>query len=301
MSNAKLPGDFEVELPGEWPPCPTCDSVVRTARATLQHRHIGFFCGRSHRQNWVEDNGDAGLWIKHYHFWPGGDFEGLIPSHMVSVPKAADADRRFDINERRKDWIHTEQRACVVCDVSPMRDWHDRKKLLFWLKDHHQDVFNAVMGVINVLQPKPNLSTWFGEVLKSKVEVAQWMNRTIQDSFLQADHGVPKNALKMLWDSWDGEMRRIATSTLAFGKCRPHNNGKSRRLPSRDELLRHHIQLNHGGNERLARENRPQWDALHRVLDSIDANRAAYDATLKLSARGAKAKVNAPDAADEEP
>ncbi len=275
MAYSKLPGDFEIELPGDWPPCPICTSDTRIALATMRHRGVGFFCGGGLDQlQWEEDNGHKGLWIKHYHFWQGGRFEGLIPSHFVGVPKARDADRRFDINERRKEWIQSEQGACAGCGRPAMRDWHDRKKLLLWLKDYHPAIFNDVMEVVRVMQPPASMSTWFAELLKVRFDLTDAVGRAIKDSLLQADHGVPKAVLKHLWDSWDGPMRRAATNTLAFGYCRVDNNGKSKRLPERETLLRQHIQINWNGDERLARASSEQWDAVQRVLDSIDAYRA---------------------------
>ncbi len=273
MSSVSEPGEFHVELPGDWPPCPTCASTTRVAVATIKHRNVGFFCGSLHRLDWEEDNGSTGYWVKHYHFWPGGQFEGLISHDFIGVPKAKNTDRRFDVNERRADWIHNEQRACAVCGVPAMRDWHDRKKLLFWLKEHHPDLFGEIMSVVNVMQPRPTLQNWFDGIAKGHQDVVGEINRRVQDSHLQVDHGVPKAVLNDLWGAWDVEMRRIATTTLAFGYCRPHNNGKHKRLPSREELLRRHIQLNHDGSEKAARASREQWDALQRVLDSIDAYR----------------------------
>jgi Mor family transcriptional regulator len=109
------------------------------------------------------------------------------------------------------------------------------------------------------------------------------INHKVQDSHLQADHSIPKDVLKELWPSLTPAMRAIATGTLVFGLCRPDNNGKSKRLPSRDELLRRHIQFNHGGSEAAARADRKQWKALLDLLDALDAYRKTKPAVLAPS------------------
>lgn len=263
----------------------------------MQHRNIGFFCGSLDRLQWEEDNGNTGLWIKHYHFWPGGQFENVMPEHLVSVPKAKDADRRFDINERRADWIHHLQEACVVCGIPPMRDPHNGKALLYWVKSHHPNLFAELVQVINVMQPKPTFSTWVPEVSKIKAFLVAEVLRMVRDSLLQADHGIPKAVLKELWATWDRDMRKVATNTLAFGYCRPHNNGKSKRLPSREELLRLHIQINFDAKEELARAD-STWKPIQRVLDSIDAYRPVYLRT-NSSANAVGHSISAPAAEDE--
>ncbi len=267
---------IEVELPDDWPPCPQCGSTDRFASATMKHRNVGFFCaGRDeHRLKWDNGDGTTGLWMPHELFWPGGRFEGLIPPHFLGNPKAKSADRRLDINERRKDWIHNEQMACASCHMPPMRDAHDRGKLLYWLKDYHGDVFADVLAFVNVAKPRPKLSTWFDALFAAhNMELLGTITERVRSSYLQAEHSIPRAVLKELWGAWDGDMRKIATGTLAFGFCRGCNNGKHARLPSRAELLRRHIQVNHG-NEVAARTDRKTWAALERVLDALDAHRA---------------------------
>lgn len=277
MSYSKGPGDIETELPGDWPPCAECASTGRVALAKLTYRGIAFFCNEGHRQQWQEDNGATGLWIKHYHFWPDGQFGGLLPDNYVGIPKAKDRDRRFDINERRADWIHNEQAACSVCGVPPMRDPHDGKALLNWLREYHGDLFDDVVAFINAMRPRPTYTTWFTELIKQKNDVAHEVTRRIRDAKLEADHGIPKVVLRELWDDWTRPMRMAATNTLAFGVCRPHNNGKSKRLPSREELLRRHVQVNYDGDSRRAQADTERWEAVARVLDSIEAFRPTYE------------------------
>jgi hypothetical protein len=276
MSIRKSPGDFEVELPGEWLPCDECDSTIRVAFATLRHPGIGFTCGKNHILKWRNDNGSLGLWIPHYHFWPNEQFEGTLPLDIVGEPKSRTLAKRFEINERRRDWIHNFQPFCVVCRVPPMHDYHEGKKLLHWLKDHHAREFDDVTAIINLMNPKPKYSTWREAISREHVDLSSAIHRRIRDSILEADHGIPIHALKDLWPSWTRKMRELSLTALAFGYCRPHNNGKSKRIPNSEELMRLHLQINYNGLELEARAAIGEWKTLERVLDSLEQYRESH-------------------------
>jgi hypothetical protein len=275
---SEQPGNqFEVEFPGEWPTCPHCASRTRIAVARLRRRNVGFYCGGPdmHRLPWTTDAGSTDAWVPPEVFWPGGDFEGLLPTYYLGVPKQKDPTRRYEISARRNHFIQNEQPACARCGVPPMRDWYDRGKLLDWLRERNGSEFGDLLAVVNATQPRPKRSTWYEYLVRHHIELVVRINFRIQDSYLQPDLSIPKSVLAALWPAWSPQMRRVAVNTLAFGLCRPCSTGKTPRLPAPDQLLRCHYELNYGGAIDAAKADLATWSPLLRVLQSVEEYRAA--------------------------
>ena len=272
MSYHSLPGDFEVELPGPWPPCPSCGSETRVAVASRGHDRVAFCCGAMDRLDWTKDGGRR-RWIAAEHFRPDGVFDGLIPDEYLRPPARRPRSMGETVDERRAHWIRHEQHACASCGATPVRDPRDRANLLYWLKAHRPALFGEVIAVVNATQPRPTLSGWFDALLGEREDLVLAIRHAVQDANLRAAPSIPPAVLAELGARWGPAMRKVATATLAFGFCAACCEAERDVIPARAELLQRHVRWNHDGSETAARADRATWAALERVLDALDLAR----------------------------
>jgi len=214
---------------------PPCDSRRRIARAQLRANgtaeRVGFVCARGHKLNWET----GGLWIPIDEFGPNGRHSDLFPPGIIALkPKRRQV--TFDIKDTMQ-YRHRTAKACAACDA-PNATNYNLQELGNWLRRHRQGFFMSVLrdAVEEYFKEKSVYDDGWYQALDSRQRAM--IMKEVEDSRLQADHGIARDILEAIGPELSSDERDVARGAFTFPLCAKCNRGRRAHLDEIEVLAK---------------------------------------------------------------